>query len=152
MYAYNVYKTSQEETQALLDDIAGIRNTTTTTTTTTTTSSTTNYSATASRTCSTGPANTNPLSSGFIEPCVQATAGGSCGPTSFTFSVTGSTLRDCGGWLANSVVTGSSVTALYTGVCGSGGITVSGTLGGTLSGSGTCRGNSYTVSISTTRQ
>ncbi len=155
LYAYNTYKTSQEETQALLDDIAGLRNPTSTNTTTTTTTTTTsggNYSATVARSCTLGPSNTNPLSSSFIEGCTQATAGGSCGPTSFTFTVTGSTVRDCAGWFGNGQVSGNTLTAVYTGVCGAGGITVSGTPGGTISGTGTCRGNSYTVTITTTRQ
>jgi hypothetical protein len=110
------------------------------------------YSATVQRSCTVGSANANPLNPGFIEPCNQAVAGGTCGPTDFTITVTGSTVRDCGGWLANASVSGNTLSARYDGVCGSGGINVTGPLGGTISGSGTCRGNNYTVTISTTRR
>jgi len=117
-----------------------------------TSSSTATYGATVQRSCTVGSVNANPLNPGFIEPCNSAVAGGTCGPTDFTITVTGSTVRDCGGWLQNASVSGNTLTALYNGVCGSGGITVSGPLGGTVSGSGTCRGNNYTVTISTTRR
>ena len=117
-----------------------------------TSSGTATYGATVQRSCTVGSVNANPLNPGFIEPCNSAVAGGTCGPTDFTITVTGSTVRDCGGWLQNASVSGNTLTALYNGVCGSGGITVSGPLGGTVSGSGTCRGNNYTVTISTTRR
>jgi hypothetical protein len=110
------------------------------------------YGATVQRSCTLGSANSNPLNPGFIEPCNQAVAGGTCGPTDFTITVTGSTVRDCGGWLANASVSGNTLSARYDGVCGTGGINVTGPLGGTISGSGTCRGNNYTVTISTTRR
>jgi len=117
-----------------------------------TSSTTATYSATVQRSCTVGSVNANPLNPGFIEPCNSAVAGGSCGPTDFTITVTGSTARDCGGWLFNPTVSGNTLSARYDGVCGSGGINVSGPLGGTISGSGTCRGNNYTVTISTTRR
>lgn len=112
------------------------------------------YSASVTRSCTLGSVNANPLSPSFIEPCNQAVnTGGSCSPVSFTFTVSGSSIQDCGGWLANGSVSGGQVSVRYDGVCGTGGIPVSGSLsGGTLSGSGVCRGNNYTVSISIRKQ
>jgi hypothetical protein len=81
-------------------------------------------------------------------------AQGSCGATNFTITVSNGVARDCGGWLANGTLTSSGAySGLYVGVCGSGGITVSGNLSSRmLQGVGVCRGNTYTVAITLTKQ
>jgi len=140
----------------------GGSSTTTGSTTTSTTSTPTftgaTYRVTASRSCQTGSVNSSPLNPGFIEPCNNATVGGSCSPIDFTMSVSGGSVRDCGPWLNGTVSSSGAISAEYNGVCGasSTGVRFSGQLPSSGSSSftatGTCRGNTYTVQLSISRQ
>ena len=94
------------------------------------------------------------------EPCANFTPGGTCGPTNFTFTVSNGTVQACNGYLTGSV-SGSSFTGNYNGSCGNAsfgrGPAVQGGIpsaGGTttISGTSTCLGNQYTISMTVTRR
>lgn len=105
------------------------------------------FLATVQRSCQPG--------SGASEPCTQAPAGGSCSAVSFTVTVSNGRVADCGPWLNGGTVTsGGSYTGFYAGSCGSNqGVPITGSFSsGTLSGSSSCRGNTYNTTITLSRR